>query len=40
MEACEKLREAVARVLEANRMLAEGELADAEVIREDFEMSA
>lgn len=39
-EARENLREAVTLVLDANRTLAEEELADAEVIREPFELSA
>jgi predicted RNase H-like HicB family nuclease len=39
-EARENLREAVGLVLEANRALAEEQLADAEVIREAFELSA
>ena len=39
-EARENLREAVSLVLDANRALAEDDLADAEVIREPFELSA
>ena len=39
-EARENLQEAVSLVLDANRALAEEELADAEVIREPFELSA
>lgn len=39
-EARENLREAVSLVLEANRVLAEEDLADTEVIREPFELSA
>lgn len=39
-EARTNLREAVALVLEANRTLAEEQLADADVIRETFELSA
>lgn len=39
-EARENLREAVSLVLDANRALAENDLADAEVIREPFELSA
>lgn len=39
-EARENLREAVSLVLEANRALAEEDLADADVIREPFELSA
>jgi predicted RNase H-like HicB family nuclease len=39
-EARENLREAVALVIEANRALAEEELAGAEVIREPLRLSA
>lgn len=39
-EARENLREAVALVLAANRVLAEEQLADAEVIKEALELSA
>jgi predicted RNase H-like HicB family nuclease len=39
-EARENLREAVALVLEANLVLAEEQLADAEVIKEALELSA
>jgi predicted RNase H-like HicB family nuclease len=39
-EARENLREAVGLVLEANRALAEEQLADAEVIREALELPA
>lgn len=39
-EARANLREAVALVVEANRMLAEEELGDADVIRESLRLSA